>query len=75
MAEYSEVCLVKCLRGLDVRYGFVEVEMHNANIFDLQPIRRKTEVLIDVELVHQPISEGLDTVERILVDLRRKIDR
>ena len=49
--------------------------MYAANIFDLQPWRRKKKVLIDVELVHQPISEDLDTVERILVDIRRKIHR
>ena len=35
--EYQEVDLVKYLTGLDVRYGFVEVEMHDANIFDVQP--------------------------------------
>ena len=34
--EYPEVVLVEYLRGLNVRYGFVEVEMHEANIFDLQ---------------------------------------
>ena len=35
--EYPEDVLVEYLRGLDVRYGSVEVEMHDENILDLQP--------------------------------------
>ena len=73
--EYPEVVLVEYLRGLDVRFDFSKVEMRVANIFDPQPWRRKTEVQIDVEIVHQPISVGLDTVARILVDLCRQTYR
>ena len=49
--------------------------MRVANIFDLKPWRRKIEVLIDVEFVHQSIIVDLDTVLRILFDIRWKIDR
>ena len=33
--EYPKAFLVEFLRSLDVRYGSVEVEMHDENIFDL----------------------------------------
>ena len=73
MGEYPEV-VVDSHRDPDVRCGS-EVEMHVANIFDLQPWRSKTEILIDVGFVLQPISVNLDTVARILVDFRRETDR
>ena len=65
-----EVALADCLKDLDVWYGFAAVEQPDENRLDLQPERRKIEVLTYVGFVLQPISEDRETVERILLDLR-----
>ena len=51
-----EVNLAECLKDLDVRYGFAAVEKRDENRLDLQPERRKIEVLTDVGFVLQPIQ-------------------
>ena len=58
----------------DVRSGLAAVNKRDDNRFDHQPSHRKIEILIDVEYVHQPISECLDTVERLHFHLRLKTD-
>ena len=75
MDEYPVAVLVEYSRGLDVRYGSVEVEIHQENIIDLQPWLCKIEVLRDVRFFYQPIFEGLDTDKRILFDFLRRTVR
>ena len=75
VSEYPDVVLVDSQRDPDVWFGSAEVEMRVAKKFNYQSLFRKTEILLDVGFVVQPISEGLDTAAQILVYLRRKTDR